>query len=109
MTKEPLRTMPEDPLREEPAEKLDRDPRVNPNLMWIFGAALLFLIGAGIYMSMTRDYQGNKLATQPAQPAASDSAVAGGRGPSGQGGGGPGAPDATGRQSPTGRQTTGQQ
>ena len=101
MKKEPL--PPEEPLREELAEKLDRDPRVNPNLMWIFAAALLFLIGAGIYVSMTRDHEGNKLATQPAQPAATDSSVAGGRAPSGQSGGGPGTSDTTGRQSTIGR------
>jgi hypothetical protein len=109
MQKEPLRTTSEEPLRDEPAENLERDPR-NPNLMWIFAAALLFLVGVGIYVSTTRDQAGNELAT-PASPTSTDSSVAGSRSPSYQDtgqSGGPGAADTTGRRNTTGGPGTGQ-
>lgn len=105
MTKQPLRPTPEETPREKPAPSLERDPRINPNLMWILGAALLFLVGTGIYVSMTRTHEGDR---QTAQPAATDSSVAGARNPSYQSGqSGPGSADTTGRQSTTGEQTRG--
>jgi hypothetical protein len=77
-------------MEEEPAEKLNRDRRINPNLMWVLAAAFLFLIGAGFYASMTRDHEGNPQpqASDPSRGTAglptTDSSVAGARGPSGQ-------------------------
>jgi hypothetical protein len=109
MEKEPIRTTREEPLRKERADEVERDPR-NPNLMWIFAAALLFLVGVGIYVSTTRDHAGNEVAT-PASPTSTESSVAGSRSPSYQAtgqSGGPGAADTTGRRTTTGEQTTGQ-
>jgi hypothetical protein len=90
-----------------PLDELDKakaEPRQPAKLMWLFGAALLFLIGAGFYVSSTRDHQGNKIAAPVAAPAPSDNAVPGGRSMSGQTEGGAGTADTTGRQTTTGQQ-----